>query len=255
MPSTSALDSYLAEISTTPLLSADDERDLGRRIRQGDKKARADLIQANLRLVVAHAGKYSSRHLSFLDLVAEGNLGLIRAVEHFDPEEGCRFSTYAVWWIKQGISRALSNQTQTIRIPAYMRTLVARWTRARAAFVEEHQRPPSPDEVAASLVLDNQRLSTVQHAVALSQQTHQSLLSDSATAEHRSVEREENLEALSALLSNLDQKTHTVLRLRYGLDGGNPMAQRQVAQVVGISRHRVAQIQRQAMKQLQRALS
>ena len=263
MPTLSMLDSYLAEISNTPLLSAEDEQTLGRQIRNGDLKARATMIQANLRLVVAHAGRYSHRSLCFLDLVAEGNIGLIRAVERFDPNEGCRFSTYASWWIKQSISRALSKQAHTIRIPAYMQTLIARWSTACSEFQMAHNRPPSVDDIVARLAEDNQRPTTIRRAATMAQQTREPLLDPAEPNEtdthHRSTAggqlmATEEQQALASLLAAMNAVTQTVLRLRYGLDGGDPMTQRQIASITGLTRHGVSQTEQRALTQLHRHL-
>lgn len=259
MPTLSMLDSYLAEISGTPLLSAEDEQALGHRVRNGDLEARATMIQANLRLVVAQARRYSHGALCFLDLVAEGNLGLIRAVERFDPNEGCRFSTYASWWIKQSISRALSKQARTIRVPAYMQALVARWSAACTEFRIIHSQRPSVDDIMAHLAEDNQRPTTLRRAATVARQTREPLLDPTELNETDACRRltvegqlmaTEEQQALAALLASMSAVTQTVLRLRYGLDGGSPMTQRQVARTTGLTRHGVSQTEQRALAQL-----
>src|SRR5829696_4950448 len=161
----SPLETYLREINETPLLNADEEKMLARRIEEGDSEARDRMVRANLRLVVNIARSYTGKGLSLQDLIEEGNLGLLRAVEGFDPAMGTRFSTYASYWIKQSIKRALINSAKTIRIPAYMVELLSKWRRASARLTEELGRTPTPEEIARVLGLPRKKLSIIKKAI------------------------------------------------------------------------------------------
>src|SRR5215212_3003885 len=157
----SPLETYLREINETPLLSADEEKELAHKIEKGDSEARDQMVRANLRLVVNIARSYTGKGLGLQDLIEEGNLGLLRAVEGFDPGMNTRFSTYASYWIKQSIKRALVNSAKTIRIPAYMVELLTKWRRATAILQDRLKRPPTTDEVATELGLPQKKLSIV----------------------------------------------------------------------------------------------
>src|SRR6266480_2519143 len=161
----SPLETYLREINETPLLNADEEKELARRIEEGDKEARDRMVRANLRLVVNIARSYSGKGLPLQDLIEEGNLGLLRAVEGFDPGMNTRFSTYASYWIKQSIKRALVNSAKTIRIPAYMVELLSKWRRATVKLLDELGRTPTPEEVAVELGIPKKKLGIVKKAI------------------------------------------------------------------------------------------
>src|SRR5712672_2383 len=161
----SPLETYLREINETPLLSAEQEKELAYRIEAGDSEARDRMVRANLRLVVNIARSYTGKGLGLQDLVAEGNLGLLRAVEAFDPSMNTRFSTYASYWIKQSIKRDLVNTATTIRIPAYMVELLAKWRRASAKLQEEMGRTPTQEEIARSLNLPRKKLNIIKKAI------------------------------------------------------------------------------------------
>src|ERR671932_1853856 len=161
----SPLETYLREINETPLLTAEDEKRLAYRIEEGDSEARDRMVRANLRLVVNIARSYTGKGLSLQDLIEEGNLGLLRAVEGFDPSRETRFSTYASYWIKQSIKRALVNTAKTIRIPAYMVELLAKWRRATTKLQDELGRPPTHEEVAKSLNLPKKKLAIIKKAI------------------------------------------------------------------------------------------
>ena len=161
----SPLETYLREINETPLLSSDDEQELAVAIGQGNPQARDRMVRANLRLVVNIARGYTGKGLTLQDLIEEGNLGLLRAVEGFDPAMGTRFSTYASYWIKQSIKRALINSAKTIRIPAYMVELLSKWRRASTRLSEELGRTPTPEEVARVLGLPRKKLPIIKKAI------------------------------------------------------------------------------------------
>src|SRR5579862_3626485 len=164
-PTESPIEIYLREINETPLLNAQEERELARITQQGDQEARDRMVRANLRLVVNIARSYTGKGLGLQDLIEEGNLGLLRAVEGFDPSMNTRFSTYASYWIKQSIKRALVNTAKTIRIPAYMVELLAKWRRATAKLQEELGRVPSKEEIARSLNLPRKKLKIIEKAI------------------------------------------------------------------------------------------
>src|SRR5216683_7096863 len=164
-PVQAPLETYLSEINETPLLSADEEKQLALRIEEGDSEARDHMVRANLRLVVNIARSYTGKGLGLQDLIAEGNLGLMRAVEGFDPAMNTRFSTYASYWIKQSIKRALVNTAKTIRIPAYMVELLVKWRRASAKLHLDLGRPPTPEEVAKTLGLPKKQLAIIKKAI------------------------------------------------------------------------------------------
>src|SRR5213592_343265 len=169
----SPLETYLREINETPLLNAEEEKELAYRIELGDTRARDRMVRANLRLVVNIARGYTGKGLGLQDLIEEGNLGLLRAVEGFDPAMGTRFSTYASYWIKQSIKRALINSAKTIRIPAYMVELLSKWRRASARLTEELGRSPTPEEVARVLGLPRKKLSIIKKAIRIYNSTPQ----------------------------------------------------------------------------------
>src|SRR6201987_3170948 len=169
----SPLETYLREINETPLLNAEEEKQLAYRIEDGDSEARDRMVRANLRLVVNIAGGYTGKGLGLQDLIEEGNLGLLRAVEGFDPAMGTRFSTYASYWIKQSIKRALINSAKTIRIPAYMVELLSKWRRASARLTEELGRTPTPEEVARVLGLARKKLPIIKKAIKIYNATPQ----------------------------------------------------------------------------------
>src|SRR5215467_13231823 len=170
----SPLETYLREINETPLLSAEEEKELAQRIEEGDSEARDHMVRANLRLVVNIARSYMGKGLGLQDLIAEGNLGLLRAVEGFDPSMNTRFSTYASYWIKQSIKRAVINTGKTIRIPAYMNELLVKWRRATSRLQDELGRLPTQEEIAQSLNLPRKKLNIIKKAIRIYNATPQS---------------------------------------------------------------------------------
>ena len=261
---------YLREINRTPLLTAEEERELGWAIINDNcPAARERMIRANLRLVVAIAKNYSGRGLPLTDLIEEGNIGLMRAVEGFDPSQGARFSTYASWWIKQGIKRALINATQAIHIPAYMVELIAKWKVAARTLSNELGRPPTVDELAAHMDLPPKKVKIIRRAMKAMQSTSQQatnadgdmvglseLIADpKAAAPDTSVFRDDELAILRKLLEAIDEREATILRMRFGLDGEQPLTLKQIADSVGISRERVRQIVDEALTRLNAQIS
>ncbi|MEM9366123.1 MAG: RNA polymerase sigma factor RpoD/SigA [Planctomycetota bacterium] len=258
----SPLETYLREINETPLLSADEETELAGRIADGDVMARDQMVRANLRLVVNIARGYTGKGLGLQDLIEEGNLGLLRAVEGFDPAHGTRFSTYASYWIKQSIKRALINCAKTIRIPAYMVELLSKWRRATARLSEELGRTPTNEEVARVLGVPKKKLPIIRKAIKINNLTPQNdqteagwSLGDMVMDERLKAPDEELLDhdilkhAMS-LLKDLDERESMVLKLRFGLGGCEPMTLKEIGAELGLTRERVRQIETEALRHL-----
>jgi len=264
----STLQLYLQEINAAPLLSADQEKELAHRIIElNDPEARDRMIRSNLRLVVNIAKKYSHRGMPLQDLIEEGNLGLMRAVEGFDPSHGSRFSTYASWWIKQAIKRSLINSIQPIHIPAYMVEMIARWKQATIDFEEHFGRSPTVDEMSRALQIPPRKLKIVRRAVkaftAPSQMASaddapslQEMLEDDRTPRpDEAVFNTDELQTIKRLLDEIDEREAEVLRLRFGLDQGEPLTLKEIGKLVGLTRERVRQIEKEALAKLNQILT
>ncbi len=262
----SPLETYLREINATPLLSAAEEKELAYGIRQGDKQARDRMVRANLRLVVNIARNYTNKGLGLQDLIEEGNLGLLRAVQGFDPSLNTRFSTYASYWIKQSIKRALINTAKTIRIPAYMVELIGKWKRATAKLHEELGRNPTPEEVARSLDLPRRKLNIIKKAIRIynsAPQTEQTetgwsldeMLMDghSKTPDTEMVEADDLTQALDQL-ERLDVREAAVLKMRFGVGNEEPRTLKDIGEHLGLTRERVRQIECEALSKLRESL-
>jgi len=257
---------YLKEIDEAPLLTMEQEHFLGKLIvEENDPWAREQLVRSNLRLVVNIAKKYGSRGMSLGDLIEEGNLGLIRAVDYFDPDRGTRFSTYAAWWIKQSIKRALLENVQPVHIPTYMVALINQWRRTAAELENRLGRVPDVEEMADVMKLPMRKakiihqivrvLSSVKDAYGYDNTDEDQLLE--AILEDQSVGRPEDALVASEekakvmyLLDEIEPREAHILRLHYGLDGRKPMTLREIGKKLGLTRERIRQIQREALTKL-----
>lgn len=255
----------MREIEKVPLLSIEEERELGWRIiNENCPESRERMIRSNLRLVVAIAKHYANRGLPLTDLIEEGNVGLLRAVEGFDPAQGARFSTYASWWIKQAIKRALINATQPVHIPAYMVELIAKWKVAFRKLEAELGYPPSLQDLALAMNLPLRKVRLIRRAVKAFQTPMQEAAEHSSSlvklgellTDHRggepgeSVFRAEELGMLRRLLDTIDDREARCLRLRFGLDGCEPMTLKEISDEIGLSRERVRQVVDEALTKL-----
>ncbi len=261
------LDTYLAGINEVPLLTPEEEIELATRIQRGDLAAREHMIRANLRLVVSIAKNYMNRGLAFMDLIEEGNIGLMKAVEKFDPKAGCRFSTYATWWIKQGIRRALINTVKTVRVPSYMSEIVSRWKATAMELNYRLGRQPTSAEIAEELDLPENNWNVVRETVLANSQPNHSMSEDSSSVYTESLvdpnsRRPEEeifgtmeLTRLRQLLDMLEPRESKIVKLRYGIGSGEPMTLKAIGKKFGLTRERVRQMEQQALQRLYRIMS
>ncbi|MFH1418114.1 MAG: RNA polymerase sigma factor RpoD/SigA [Planctomycetota bacterium] len=286
------LQQYLKQINESALLTAEEEKELARAIAQGSHAtsrfkhgeitlaereeaeeranlAREHMIRSNLRLVVKIAKSFASRGMPLSDLIEEGNLGLLRAVEGFDPDMGARFSTYAGWWIKQAIKRAMINAVQPVHIPAYMVEMIGQWKKVYSQLQEESGRAPSLQEIAERMDLPERKVRIIKRAVRAfssptQSDTHESglalsdLLADKKTLPpDEAVFNEAESEMIQKMLEELDDREATILRLRYGLGGDEeePMTLKAIGAKIGLTRERVRQLEGEALRKLEKTLA
>ena len=264
--SDSSLRVYLREISKTELLTPQEEVQLAARIKKGDKKARAHMIKANLRLVVKIAQDYSGYGLPLADLISEGNIGLMKAVERFDPAKGGKLSTYGSWWIKQSIKRALANQSKTIRLPVHMVDKIAKMRRISSLMTESLGREPTDEELSEELGLPRRKLALLKRAsqrpVSLDAPVNEEesiglsdIIGDEKALSPLAALTDKNIHhQLDDLLEVLDDREHRIIDARFGLNGRRPMTLEEVGREFGVTRERIRQLQNVALSKMRRAL-
>lgn len=264
-----SLSAYLKEISKYNLLTAEQEIELSNKIRKGDNEARIRMINSNLRLVVSIARQYSNNPALLLDLIEEGNLGLLKAVEKFDPAEGCRFSTYASWWIKQTIYRAISYKLKNVRIPSYMTELMKKWKSLHSELSHKLNRSPSAEEIIEQLDITTRQAKVLMQAMDLSSavgETHKIApfmdiedIPDQIYEEQKEDDYDLisnfNRKNLDKLLERLTKKERLVIDLRYGLDNKGTRTLQDIAEKLDITRERVRQIEQKGIRKIQKYLS
>lgn len=256
---------YLREIGKTDLLTPDQEVDLAERIKRGDPEARSHMIRANLRLVVKIAQDYANYGLPLLDLISEGNIGLMKAVERFDPNKGGKLSTYAAWWIKQSIKRALANQSKTIRLPVHVVDKLFHLRKASAKLQEILGREPSNEELADELGLPERKVARLRNAsiapvsleAPLGNDDESNRVADvvadtTAATPYRNLEEQNNTQIIRELVQGLTPREQDILNQRFGLDGENEKTLEEVGVQYGLTRERIRQVQNVAMDKLRR---
>lgn len=260
-----ALKTYLKDIRHIPLLTAEQEITLSKKIKKGDEYARKSMIRGNLRLVINIAKRYMHLGVPFLDLIEEGNLGLMKAVEKFNPKKGYRFSTYAAWWIKQGITRSLSDQKKIIRVPVYMNDLISKWRKEKERMSQKLKRLPTDRELAKKLRLNKDKVDQINFWLSSSTSSleapigeeDESQVSDliedeTIQAPSADIERLLNKERLDNLLEIMTDREREILDMRFGLLNSAPQTLAEVAKKLGVSRERIRQIEEAALKKLRK---
>lgn len=261
-----AIKLYLREIGKVPLLTPEEEIKLAARIKKGDKQAREHMIKANLRLVVKIARDYEGIGLPLLDLISEGNIGLMKAVERFDPSKGGKLSTYGSWWIKQSIKRALANQSKTIRLPVHLVDKISRMRRTAMKLQEELGREPTDEELAEELEISPSRVRMMQRASIRpasldapignddSNNFSEIVQDENATSPYEDLEEKTVTDMLRDIVQTLDPRERTILNARFGLDGGPEQTLEEVGHKFGVTRERIRQIQNIALRKLRKMI-
>jgi len=261
-----AIKLYLREIGQVKLLTPQEEIDLAAKIKKGDKKAREQMIKANLRLVVKIARDYEGIGLPLLDLISEGNIGLMKAVERFDPKKGGKLSTYGSWWIKQSIKRALANQSKTIRLPVHLVDKISKMRRTAMKLQEELGREPTDEELAGELGMTASRIAQMRQAAIRpasldapigdeDSNSYAEIVEDeNATSPYANLEDKTVTDMLQDMVKHLDPREATILRYRFGLDGGSEKTLEEVGEKFGVTRERVRQIQNLALRKLRKMI-
>jgi len=260
-----ALRTYLKDIRHIPLLTAKEEIDLSRKIKKGDEYARKAMIRGNLRLVINIAKRYMHLGIPLLDLIEEGNLGLMKAVDRFNPNKGFRFSTYAAWWIKQGITRSISDQRKIIRVPVYMNDLIAKWKKKKEQMAQKIKRIPNDDELAKKLRLTRDKVEQINFWIASSTSSLEApigdenesqvsdLIEDHTTeAPDAGIEQLLDKERLDSILEIMSERERQILDMRFGLMDSEQRTLAEVAKKLGVSRERIRQIEEAALKKLRK---
>ena len=258
---------YIQDIGHIPLLTIEEETDLAKQIANGSDEARSKLIRSNLRLVVKIAHDFKGLGLPLLDLISEGNIGLMRAVEKFDPGKGAKFSSYSAWWIKQAMRRALANQSRTIRIPVQSASKINRIKATRIRLAEKLGRDPTDNEIAETLDFSERTVSSLRRTDMKNLSLHETLqegednrfeeviADQNSIPPDRMLNRNEDMERLERFLARLDDRESRILRMRFGLDGTSPpRTLEEVSKAIGRTRERVRQIQNQALEKLRMML-
>jgi RNA polymerase primary sigma factor len=260
-----SLKKYLKEISRLPRITADEERILGRKIQKGDQKALRRLVEANLRFVVSYAKRYRGCGMSFLDLINEGNIGLIEAAKRYDASKNVKFITYAVWWVRQAIIHALSDQSGAFRLPQKQANLLYRIGKAQAVLRNELERAPTAQEVATRIEASIEEVTTLLQVAndnvslsAVIDEEHEFHLSDKLEQETIPAAdfvflRQSLRRHIQSALGELVEKEEMVLRLRFGLDGSDPKTLKEIGEMMNLSRERIRQIEAQALEKLNRS--
>ncbi len=253
---------YLKDIGRIPLLTALEEGDIARRVREGDEEAKKKLCESNLRLVVSIAKRYTGHGMQFLDLIQEGNLGLLKAVDKFDPEKGFKFSTYATWWIRQSITRAIADQARTIRIPVHMVETINKLTKVSRSLTQELGREPTPAEIAERMDITEEKVREIQKIaqdpvsldtpIGEEDDSHLGDFIEDQSVQAPSDAVDDNMlrESLLKVLGTLTPREEKVIRLRYGLDDGKARTLEEVGKVFNVTRERIRQIESKALRKL-----
>jgi len=263
---TDPIKAYLKDVRPIPLLTAQEEIELGRKVQKGDKKARERMIKSNLRLVISIAKRYTNLGVALSDLIEEGNIGLMKSVEKFDPERGFRFSTYSAWWIKQGISRAIIDQGKMIRVPVYMNEEILKYKKTIEKLAHKLKRKPRVNEIAKSLKITVNRVRELENSIA-KMTSLDAPIGESGDGQVKDIIQDENIiapdenleifinkERAIGFLNMLNERERKILDMRFGLSDGNTHTLAEIAKVLGVSRERVRQLEAATIKKIRQII-